>query len=133
APAGAPHRPPGAADASAVAAAPRRRAHRGAPRRGRPRDARSLQVVTAVDLDEFVDGARAFLDAHATRRPSDADEFRWGEGDDFVGIVEEGDPDTEAQTIAAAQMWAATRFDAGYGWITGPPELGGAGLSGEHL
>lgn len=89
--------------------------------------------MTAVDLDEFVDGARAFLDAHATRRPSDADEFRWGEGDDFVGIVEEGDPDTEAQTIAAAQTWAATRFDAGYGWITGPPELGGAGLSGEHL
>ena len=28
--------------------------------------------------------------------------------------------------------WRAKRFDAGLGWITGPPELGGRGLSSAH-
>lgn len=83
-------------------------------------------------VDELLDSARRFLDDHLERRP-DHEEFRWGEGDDFVGIVEEGDPEEEAAAVAAARLWAATRFDAGFGWIDGPSELGGAGLGAEHL
>ena len=86
-----------------------------------------------MNVEEFTAEARAFLDAHATRKPDHADEFRWGEGDDFVGIVEEGDPETEAAAVAAAREWAATRFDAGFGWIDGPIALGGGGLGGEHV
>ena len=94
-----------------------------------------MSAATTVDvprdLDAFVDAARAFLDANATRKAEVEDEFRWGEGDDFVGIVEEGDPETERASLEAAREWAARRYDAGFGWIEGPPELGGAGLDAE--
>jgi acyl-CoA dehydrogenase len=82
-------------------------------------------------LDAFRAAARAFLDDHATPRPDTEAEFVWGEGDDFVGIVEEGDPDTEQRLVEDARRWAALRYDAGFGWIEGPPELGGAGLDAE--
>jgi acyl-CoA dehydrogenase len=82
-------------------------------------------------LDAFRGAARAFLDHHAPRRPETEAEFVWGEGDDFVGIVEEGDPETERRLLDDAQAWAALRYDAGFGWIDGPPELGGAGLGAE--
>ncbi len=82
------------------------------------------------ELEEFVSAARDFLDANAQRKP-DSDEFVWGEGDDFVGIVEEGDPESEMAGLRAATDWAARRFDAGFGWIQGPVELGGAGLGAE--
>jgi len=84
-------------------------------------------------LDEFVAAARSFLDANAVRKPSVAAEFVWGEGDDFVGIVEEGDPETELAQLAAAREWAAKRFDAGFGWIDGPVELGGRGLASDYV
>ncbi|MDW3214683.1 MAG: acyl-CoA dehydrogenase family protein [Ilumatobacteraceae bacterium] len=35
--------------------------------------------------------------------------------------------------VAASCAWQRRLFDAGYGWVTGPPELGGAGLSPAHL
>lgn len=81
----------------------------------------------------FEAAAVAFLDAHADRQPDTAKAFEWGVGDDFVGIVEEGDPDEEQAALRAAKAWAATRFDAGFGWIDGPTELGGRGLSAEHV
>ncbi|MBM3661453.1 MAG: acyl-CoA dehydrogenase [Actinobacteria bacterium] len=84
------------------------------------------------DLGEFRGRAVEFLEAHASQIGGN-DEFVWGEGDDFVGIVEEGDPETEAASVAAARAWAALRFDAGFGWIDGPAELGGGGLTGAHL
>ena len=88
--------------------------------------------VPPADLDEFRSAALAFLDAHATPKVADGP-FEWGVGDDFVGIVEEPDPETEALAIAAAKEWAATRWNAGFGWLTGPVDQGGAGLTGEHL
>ena len=54
--------------------------------------------------------------------------FVWGEGDDDVATFEEVDPAEEREQLAAAKEWRATRYDAGFGWITGPPELGGRGL-----
>jgi acyl-CoA dehydrogenase len=96
-----------------------------------PAEAPARPAEVPSGLDAFVTTARAFLDAHADRAPEGGDEFRWGEGDDFVGIVEEGDPETEGALIAAARSWAALRYDAGFGWIEGPPELGGAGLGPE--
>jgi acyl-CoA dehydrogenase len=83
-------------------------------------------------LDEFAAAAHRLLSAHHDRAP-ERDEFVWGRGDDFVGIVEEGDPEQELAAVAAARDWAATRFDAGFGWLDGPVELGGAGLGVEHV
>ena len=83
--------------------------------------------------EAFRERAVAFLDAHAPLRPERSGGFTWGEGDDFVGIVEEGDPATEEEAVAAARAWAATRFDAGFGWIDGPTDQGGAGLGADHV
>jgi acyl-CoA dehydrogenase len=94
-------------------------------------DATAVPPAVPRSLDEFVAASRAFLDAHATRKPETEAEFVWGEGDDFVGIVEEGDPDEEREKLEAARQWAARRYDSGFGWIEGPPELGGAGLTSE--
>jgi acyl-CoA dehydrogenase len=82
-------------------------------------------------IEEFLAEARTFLDGAAERKP-ESTKFVWGEGDDFVGIVEEGDPETEAQGVADAKAWAAKRFEAGFGWIDGPVEQGGRGLTGEY-
>lgn len=87
----------------------------------------------APTVEEFAEAARQFLDARAERKPAATAEFVWGEGDDFVGIVEEGDPDTELEQVEAARAWARDRFDAGFGWIDGPVELGGRGLSADHV
>lgn len=57
-----------------------------------------------MNVEEFTAEARAFLDGHATPKPDLAEEFRWGVGDDFVGIVEEGHPETEAAAVAAARQ-----------------------------
>ena len=89
-------------------------------------------TTTAPTLDEFTAEALRFLAANADPAPART-EFVWGEGDDFVGIVEEGDPDEELAQVAAAREWAAKRFDAGFGWIDGPVELGGRGLPSEYV
>ncbi len=88
-----------------------------------------------ITIESFVDEARAFLDAHAKVRRADDGRrapFVWGEGDDTVAVVEEKDPEGEQVALAEAKAWAAQRFDAGFGWIDGPTELGGRGLTGEH-
>ena len=83
-----------------------------------------------TSIDTFQSEARAFLDAHLDRRGDES--FTWGEGSDRVGVLEEKTAEQEARDLAAAKAWKATEFDAGYGWITGPTEYGGAGLDKEY-
>lgn len=85
----------------------------------------SEQTLAAFEAE-----ARAFLDAAAPRRS--ADSFEWGVGPDRVGIMEEFGAEQERAFVAAACDWQRSKFDAGFGWITGPPELGGRGLSLVH-
>ncbi len=82
-------------------------------------------------LDEFRASARGFLDANAAPKAA-AGPFVWGEGSDVVAIIEEKDFDQQVADVAAAKDWAARRFDAGFGWIDGPLEYGGRGLSAAH-
>jgi acyl-CoA dehydrogenase len=78
-------------------------------------------------LDEFTSAATGFLDA--TARPKDANrKFVWGEGSDNVAMFEERTREEEDALIAAAGAFRRARFDAGFGWITGPPEYGGRAL-----
>lgn len=44
-----------------------------------------------------------------------------------------GSDEEEAARVAESCAWQGRMFDAGYGWTTGPVELGGAGLSPAHL
>jgi len=83
-----------------------------------------------ITAEQFETEARAFLDANAVRRPEET--FAWGEGSENVGLFPERSPEQQQADLAAARAWAQQVFDAGFGWITGPVEYGGRGLTGDH-
>jgi len=83
-------------------------------------------------VEEFRDEAKAFLDANADLRETDDRPFEWGEGDDDVSLFEEIDREVERAQLVEAKAWRAKRFDAGFGWITGPTEFGGRELTSAH-
>ncbi|MGH1493440.1 MAG: acyl-CoA dehydrogenase family protein [Acidimicrobiales bacterium] len=83
--------------------------------------------MAEITLDEFRAECVEFLDANAKLRPEAAD-FVWGEGDDDASLFEKVDREKEREELAEGQAWRAKRFDAGLGWITGDPALGGRGL-----
>ncbi len=81
-----------------------------------------------ISEEEFAARARHFLEANAEKRV--ARETSFGEGPDEVSVLPERTPEEDAAEVRAAKEWAAKVFDAGFGWITGPPAYGGGGLPG---
>src|ERR1700722_3185191 len=81
------------------------------------------QVITEEDFEK---DASDFLEANAPLRVKTSS--GWGEGSDEVAILEEKDRAQEIAELEAARKWANTRFEAGFGWITGPATLGGRDL-----
>jgi acyl-CoA dehydrogenase len=77
------------------------------------------------DIVAFAAEARAFLDEHARRRPRT--DNRWGAGDDRIALLEQSDPDAERAELAEAKAWRRTVYEHGFGWLSGPPQHGGAG------
>jgi alkylation response protein AidB-like acyl-CoA dehydrogenase len=86
--------------------------------------------MSPIALEDFINEARAFLDANA--EPRTEQKFVWGEGSDRVGILDEKTPAEEAAEVRAAKDWKAREFDAGFGWITGPVEYGGRDLGADY-
>jgi alkylation response protein AidB-like acyl-CoA dehydrogenase len=82
------------------------------------------------DVREFARQAREFLDAHASR--AEQAEFRWGQGEDTVAYFNADPPDVKDVNLRAAKDWQRTRYENGFGWISGPPEYGGQGLTPVH-
>ena len=80
-----------------------------------------------ITLDQFEADALAFLEANAARKEAEK-KFVWGEGSDKVAVFEERDKETERRDVARACDWRQKKFDAGFGWITGPEQYGGRGL-----
>lgn len=74
-----------------------------------------------VSLDEFLEGARRFLDQHTVTIP-DAQSEDAGDRDRIA--LFSGSSDAEVQ---AAVDYQRALFDAGYGWISGPESDGGGG------
>ncbi len=83
--------------------------------------------MTDITLDDFTAEATAFLDDNAKRKPAPT-EFVWGEGPDDAALFEEIDREQEKVELIEAQAWRAKRYDAGFGWLSGPTDLGGRGL-----
>jgi alkylation response protein AidB-like acyl-CoA dehydrogenase len=81
-------------------------------------------------LEEFEREALAFLRANA--KPRVPVTQAWGEGSDAVQLLPERTIEEERQELEAARRWSRLRFDAGFGWITGPPAYGGRGLPAEY-
>ena len=84
-----------------------------------------------MSVEDFASKARVFLEANAERKEVKK-KFTWGEGADNVSMFEERSRDAELEMLSKAKEWQAKRFDNGFGWITGPTEYGGAGLSNAH-
>ncbi|WP_214403137.1 acyl-CoA dehydrogenase family protein [Pseudonocardia lacus] len=77
-------------------------------------------------LDSFLERGLALLESRSRRRSEQA--RTWGEGSDDVNLIDDGADGPDAPDVLAARAWQARKLDAGFGWVTGPPELGGAGL-----
>lgn len=82
-----------------------------------------------IGVEEFAARVRGFLDDHAPRRPQET-ERGWGVGSDELASI--GSSGSEHDRYQAARTWRATLYDHGLGWITGPTEYGGAGLTAEY-
>jgi acyl-CoA dehydrogenase len=88
-------------------------------------------MTSQITVEDFATKARVFLEANAERKEVKK-KFTWGEGTDNVSMFEERSRDAEMEVLRKAKEWQAKRFDNGFGWITGPTEYGGAGLSNAH-
>lgn len=86
---------------------------------------------TAV-TPEFIQRAEAFLAVHAPQHSTALDEVAQAKARERVALFPDLTPEEEQQELAAARAWRQVRFDAGFGWLTGPVEYGGAGLSKAH-
>jgi|SRR5579875_45678 alkylation response protein AidB-like acyl-CoA dehydrogenase len=87
---------------------------------------------TTGHMDEFIAEVRAFLDANAKRRPAPKEAVEWGVGDDTIAYFSTDPPEADRANAEKARQWQRRRFDAGLGWITGPVEYGGRGLTTAH-
>ncbi|GAA1864175.1 acyl-CoA dehydrogenase family protein [Pseudonocardia ailaonensis] len=78
----------------------------------------------------FADDVRAFLDANA--KPRGDRTGGWGVGSDALSGGAEPSRAEELRMVEEAVAFRKLLFDAGLGWITGPPAYGGAGLDRAH-
>ncbi len=84
-------------------------------------------TTEAITEEQFTAEALEFLEAHCQRK-AERQEFVWGKGPDNAALFEEVDRVKEQEELAESKKWRAAKFDAGYGWLSGPKELGGGGL-----
>ena len=80
-----------------------------------------------ISLEDFKSQAEAFLAANAPRKEAEQ-KFVWGQGSDKVAMFEEKNRKDEISDLQRACDWRAKKFDAGYGWISGPKAWGGSEL-----
>lgn len=83
------------------------------------------------DMQDFAAEARRFLDAHVAKAP-DRTAVAWGEGDDSMAYFSSLPPEEEREFVQRAREWQRIRYENGFGWITGPVEYGGRGLTPVH-
>ena len=84
--------------------------------------------MTEISEEQFRAEALAFLEANCPRKIQETKKS-WGQGSDRVSLFEENSKEAELREVANAKAWRQKMFDAGFGWITGPTEYGGRGLS----
>jgi acyl-CoA dehydrogenase len=80
-----------------------------------------------ISEEVFAKEAEEFLNSNAPLK-APMRKFVWGEGPDTAALFDETSRDDELVQVEEAKAWRQKKYDAGYGWITGPPALGGRGL-----
>ncbi len=81
-----------------------------------------------MDLITFIDTARIWLDSHAAPLTPLNEAAEWGVGDDDVEVFHDLADDEERLLLCHAMAWQRKKYDAGYGALSWPIDLGGAGL-----
>jgi len=84
-------------------------------------------VTPSVEV--YAAEARRWLEANARRKAEARAETVWGEGSDSTAVFHNLSDAEEAELLDALREWQRRKYDAGYGAIAWPTELGGAGLS----
>ena len=79
------------------------------------------------DLEEWLQDAERWLDGMVERRRPRAD-LVWGEGSDSVALFKNLTADQERAHVDAVRDWQRQKSDAGYGSVSWPVAVGGAGL-----
>ena len=87
----------------------------------------NMAAASQISETQFRDDAAAFLKTNASLKETEQ-AFVWGEGPDNASLFDEADRETELAELANAKAWRATKYDAGFGWISGPEELGGGAM-----
>ena len=85
-----------------------------------------LALASTEDERKFATEAVEFLAGATTRRPTA--EVSWGAGEEGLALFHETTDVQERAEADAARAWQRKRWDAGFGWLTGPREHGGRGL-----
>ena len=80
------------------------------------------------DIDGFQVAAREFIETTLGNLPPRPDTRH----DERIPISLFTSRAAELAAVPAARQWRAAKFDAGFGWLTGPPAYGGAGLPEEY-
>ncbi len=83
-------------------------------------------MVEIISEEAFEKEALDFLQSNAEPRVEIT--RQWGEGSDKVSLFPERTPEEDQADLEAAKSWSMRRFDAGFGWITGPEQYGGRNL-----
>ena len=83
-------------------------------------------MVEIISEEAFEREALDFLQSNAEPRVEIT--RQWGEGSDKVSLFPERTPEEDQADLEAAKSWSMRRFDAGFGWITGPEQYGGRNL-----
>ncbi|MCW2515209.1 MAG: Acyl-CoA dehydrogenase FadE34 [Mycobacterium sp.] len=83
------------------------------------------------DPEGFQASARRFLTENASLRAEGP--RQWGHGSDRVRYFFDGTPEEEREAVDAARRWQRTRYENGWGWITGPARYGGLDLPTRYL
>ncbi|MCU1694897.1 MAG: acyl-CoA dehydrogenase [Mycobacterium sp.] len=89
-----------------------------------------LSMADGADQRGFATEATDFLASHLELRAPSAE--GWGLGDERLTLFHETSDAQERAEADAARNWQRTRWDAGFGWISGPKEHGGRGLPPEY-
>ncbi|GAA1779989.1 acyl-CoA dehydrogenase family protein [Pseudarthrobacter sulfonivorans] len=91
------------------------------------------ETAGTTELAEFLRSAEKFLEMSTTRK-GQRQTFAWGAGDDsVVAIWDESDREQQRKDLESAREWRRARFDAGFGWIDGPKDLGGRELESVYV
>lgn len=81
-------------------------------------------------VQDFASRARSWLESVAKHR-ADPVAAGWGEGSDDVSVFHDLTEEQERLLLQEAMAWQRVKYDAGFGAISWPEELGGAGLAPE--